>query len=127
MVKVVQAVKTFQAIVILEGTNPLDLVKEITMAGMTVLHQYNPSAASYVGEFESKQFTKHWDSWLKDNDKEQVVYFAPDADTLTEIEYKATLESVPLSVFGNGEKVLVLGPFTKDRLDYLLSDCTKQA
>lgn len=126
MVKVVSSVKTYQAIVVLNGAKPAELVKELTMAGMTVLNQYNPMSSAFVGEYEAKQFNKHWESWLKDNNTEQVYFTAPDMDTLVEIEYKATLESVPLSVFGNGEQVLVLGPFTKDRLDYLLQNCTKQ-
>ncbi|WPK18860.1 hypothetical protein [Salmonella phage SD-6_S16] len=99
-------VKTIQAIVVLKDSTPSP--KELVMAGMTMLHQYNPESPNYVQEYEAKKFKEHWQSWIKDNEMEQVVQ-----------------QSVPLSIFGNGEEVLVLGPFTADDIIHLLSNCKK--
>lgn len=116
-------VKTIQAIVVLKGKTPSP--KELVMAGMTMLHQYNPASPNYVQEYEAKQFKAHWDSWIKDNELEQVVYEADDMDEMMQIEYLANQQSVPLSMFGNGEEVLVLGPFTKKDIEHIVTNCTK--
>ncbi|HHJ0580057.1 TPA: hypothetical protein ACQFCQ_001373 [Escherichia coli] len=116
-------VKTIQAIVVLKDSTPSP--KELVMAGMTMLHQYNPESPNYVLEYEAKQFKEHWQSWIKDNEMEQVVYAADDIFELEQIEYLAGQQSVPLSIFGNGEEVLVLGPFTADVIMHLLSNCKK--
>lgn len=114
-------VKTTQAIVVLKGSTPSP--KELVMAGMTMLHQYNPESPNYVLEYEAKQFKTHWQSWIQDNEMSQVVYAADDIFELEQIEYLAGQQSVPLSIFGNGEEVLVLGPFSDDVIMHLLTNC----
>lgn len=116
---------TYQAIVVLKGTNPEDVTKEMVMAGMTVLHQYNSRSNSYVGSFEAGEFTKHWDSWVKDNGLRQEVFFAEDIDSMNEISYLAENESVPMNAFDEESTVLVLGPFTGERLDFFTQSFTK--
>lgn len=116
-------VKTIQAIVVLKGKTPSP--KEMVMAGMTLLHQYNPASPNYVLDFEAKEFQKHWDSWIQDNEMKQVVYECDDMVDMEQIEYLAGQQSVPLSIFGNGEECLVLGPFTKDVVEHLVDLCTK--
>lgn len=116
---------TYQAIVVLKGTNPEDVTKEMVMAGMTVLHQYNSRSNSYVGSFEAGEFTKHWDSWVKDNGLRQEVFFAEDIDSMNEISYLAENESVPMNAFDEESTVLVLGPFTGERLDFFTQNFTK--
>lgn len=116
---------TYQAIVVLKGTNPEDVTKEMVMAGMTVLHQYNSRSNSYVGSFEAGEFTKHWDSWVKDNGLRQEVFFAEDIDSMNEISYLAENESVPMNAFDEESTVLVLGPFTGERLDFFTQNFEK--
>lgn len=116
---------TYQAIVVLKGTNPEDVTKEMVMAGMTVLHQYNARSNSYVGSYEAGEFTKHWDSWVKDNELRQEVFFAEDIDSMNEISYLAENESVPMNAFDEESTVLVLGPFTGERLDFFTQSFTK--
>lgn len=116
---------TYQAIVVLKGTNPEDVTKEMVMAGMTVLHQYNSRSNSYVGPFEAGEFTKHWDSWVKDNGLRQEVFFAEDIDSMNEISYLAENESVPMNAFDEESTVLVLGPFTGERLDFFTQNFEK--
>ena len=116
---------TYQAIIVLKGTNPEDVTKEMVMAGMTVLHQYNSRSNSYVGSFEAGEFTKHWDSWVKDNGLRQEVFFAEDIDSMNEISYLAENESVPMNAFDEESTVLVLGPFTGERLDFFTQSFTK--
>ena len=110
---------TFQAIVTVKGSvlNP----KHMVMAGLTLLNQYDSRAGNYVGEYEEKGFRKHWDSWLKDNELKQVHYEVDDMDVLLGIEYIAQSMSCPMSNFGNGEEVLVLGPFTASEMDVMLN------
>lgn len=117
---------TYQAIVVLKGTDTSSVTKELVMAGMTLLHQYNPKSNSYVGSHESGEFTKHWDSWVKDNSLRQEVFFADSVLDMTQISYMAELESVPINAFDEESSVLVLGPFSADRLDFLTKECTKQ-
>lgn len=114
-----QKQETFQAVVTVKGSvlNP----KHIAMAGLTLLNQYDSRAGNYVGEFEEKGFRKHWDSWLKDNELLQVHYEVDDMDVLLGIEYIAQSMSCPMSNFGNGEEVLLLGPFTASQLNVLLN------
>ena len=116
-------VETIQAIVVLKGTVPSPA--ELVMAGMTMLHQYNPASPNYVQDYEAKEFNKHWQSWLSDNEAKQVVFEADDIFELEQIEFLASQQSVPLSNFGNGEEVLVLGPFSKDEIIHLLSNCSE--
>lgn len=116
---------TYQAIIVLKGTNPEEVAKEMVMAGMTVLHQYNAKANSYVGPFEAGEFTKHWDSWVKDNDFRQEVFFADEIQEMDEISYLAENESVPMNAFNEESSVLVLGPFTGERLDFFTQSFTK--
>lgn len=116
---------TYQAIVVLKGTNPELVTKELVMAGMTVLHQYNSKANSYVGSFEAGEFTKHWDSWVKDNELRQEVFFAEDFDEMNEISYLAENESVPMNAFDEESTILVLGPFTGERLDFFTQGFTQ--
>lgn len=110
---------TFQAVVTVKGSvlNP----KHITMAGLTLLNQYDSRAGNYVGEYEEKGFRKHWDSWLQDNGLKQVHYEVDDMDVLLGIEYIAQSMSCPMSNFGNGEEVLVLGPFSESELNVMLN------
>lgn len=117
---------TYQAIVVLEGTSPSEVAKEMVMAGMTVLHQYNPKSNSYVGSYEAGEFTKHWDSWTKDNELRQEVFFSSNIAEMEELSYLGELESVPMNAFDEESTVLVLGPFTAERLDFLTKDLTKQ-
>lgn len=116
---------TYQAIVVLRGTNPELITKEMVMAGMTVLHQYNPRSNSYVGSHEAGEFTKHWDSWVKDNQLRQEVFFANDVDEMNEISYLAENESVPMNAFDEESNILVLGPFTGERLDFFTQNFEK--
>lgn len=116
---------TYQAIVVLRGTNPELITKEMVMAGMTVLHQYNPRSNSYVGSYEAGEFTKHWDSWVKDNELRQEVFYAHDIDEMNEISYLAENESVPMNAFDEESNILVLGPFTGERLDFFTQNFTK--
>lgn len=116
---------TYQAIVVLRGTNPELIAKEMVMAGMTVLHQYNSRSNSFVGPYEAGEFTKHWDSWVKDNELRQEVFFANDVDEMNEISYLAENESVPMNAFDEESNVLVLGPFTGERLDFFTQSFTK--
>lgn len=116
-------VDTIQAIVVLKDSKPDP--KELVMAGMTVLHQYNPASKNFVGDYEAKQFKEHWDSWIHDNSTAQVLYECDDMLDMEQIEYLANQQSVPLNMFGNGEEVLVLGPFTKEVIMHLLSGCNK--
>ena len=118
-------VVTFQAIVVLKGTAPEVIAAELVMAGMTTLHQYNPKSNSFVGNYEAGEFTKHWDSWVKDNDLRQAVYFADNIDQLNEVSYLAELESDPMNAFDEDSSVLVLGPFSGERIDYLTTNFTK--
>lgn len=116
---------TYQAIIVLKGTKPEEVAKEMVMAGMTVLHQYNAKANSYVGSFEAGEFTKHWDSWVKDNDFRQEVFFAEEIHEMNEISYLAENESVPMNAFSHESTVLVLGPFTAERLDFFTQNFEK--
>lgn len=109
-----EAVNTIQAILIMANEQPNP--KELVMAGMTVLHQYNPASPNFVGQAEAEEFKKHWDSWIKNN-MEQVVYVCNSEEDMEQIEYQANMESIPLSIFGNGEKCLVLGPFSAEDIE----------
>ena len=117
---------TYQAIVVLKGTNPEEMAAEMVMAGMTTLHQYNPKSNSYVGSYESGEFTKHWDSWVKDNELRQEVFIADSFEEMEEIAYLGENESIPMNAFGDESKVLVLGPFTGARLDFMTQNFEKQ-
>lgn len=114
---------TYQAIVLLEGTDPSKVATEMVMAGMTVLHQYNPKSNSYVGSYEAGEFTKHWDSWVKDNELRQEVFYSDSIETMMEVAYMAgDTESIPVNAFDEDSTVLVLGPFTASRLDFFTSN-----
>lgn len=115
-----QGVKTIQAIIIMTDEQPNP--KELVMAGMTVLHQYNPASPNFVGQSEADEFKKHWDSWIKENEMRQEVYVCNSYDDMTQIEYQANMESIPLSIFGNGEKCLVLGPFNEEDIERVMDE-----
>lgn len=109
---------TYQAVVTIKGSvlNP----KHIVMAGLTMLNQYDERAGNYVGEYEEKQFRKHWDSWLKDNELKQVHFEADDMDVVLGMEYIAQSMSCPMSAFGDDQEVIVFGPFEASQLDSIV-------
>lgn len=121
-----QTNSVYQAIVILKGT-PEDVVaKEIALGSQVVYSQYTPGKASFLGSFEAKQFGETYDKWIKENDAEIRVFYADDELEMNDIEFKAvSLETVPSSAWGDGQRVLVLGPFEADRLDFHLVNCTE--
>lgn len=117
---------TYQAIIVLKGTDVEKNAAEMVMAGMTTLHQYNPKSNSFVGSYEAQQFTKHWDSWVQHNGLRQEIFYADNVDTMNEVSYMAENESIPMSAFDEDSSVLVLGPFSADRMDFYTSYFTKK-
>lgn len=116
----------YQAIVILKGTPESVVAKEVALGTQVLLGQYTPGKASYLGKFESTQFNETHEVWVNENKGEIRVFYADDRLELDDIEYKAcSLETVPASGYGEGENVLVLGPFDGTRLDYHLQNCTE--
>lgn len=118
--------RVYQAIVILKGTPEAVVAKEVALGTQVLLGQYTPGKASYVGKFEAKQFNETHETWVNDNAGEIRVFYVDDRIELDNIEYAASsLETVPASGYGEGESVLVLGPFDGIRLDYHLQSCTE--
>lgn len=116
----------YQAVVILKGTSPDVVAKELVRGTQVLLAQYTPGKANNLGTFETKQFKETYDKWISENDGEIRVFYADERLELDSIEYQAvSLETVPASGYGDGESVLVLGPFDGSRLDFHLQNCTE--
>jgi|AGFS01.1.fsa_nt_gi hypothetical protein len=116
----------YQAIVILKGTSPDVVAKELVRGTQVLLAQYTPGKANNLGSFETKQFKETYEKWVSENDGVIRVFYADERLELDSIEYQAvSLETVPASGYGDGESVLVLGPFAGDRLDFHLQNCTE--
>ncbi|AZU98171.1 hypothetical protein SEPL_200 [Salmonella phage SE_PL] len=118
--------RIYQAVVILKDT-PQDVVaKELVRGTQVLLAQYTPGKASNLGKFETKQFQETYQKWVDENEGNIRVFIADDRLELDSIEYQAvSLETVPASGYGEGESVLVLGPFDGTRLDFHLQNCTE--
>lgn len=115
----------YQAVVILKGTPEAIVAKELVLGTQVLNNQYTPGKASYVGKFEAQQFKETYDKWVEGG-AEIRVFYADERLVMDDIEYKAvSLETVPASGWGNGESVLVLGPFAADRLNFHLENCTE--
>lgn len=115
----------YQAVVILKDTPEAIVAKELVLGTQVLNNQYTPGKASYVGKFEAQQFKETYDKWVEGG-AEIRVFYADERLEMDDIEYKAvSLETVPASGWGNGESVLVLGPFAADRLNFHLENCTE--
>ena len=115
----------YQAVVILKDTPEAIVAKELVLGTQVLNNQYAPGKASYVGKFEAQQFKETYDKWVEGG-AEIRVFYADERLEMDDIEYKAvSLETVPASGWGNGESVLVLGPFAADRLNFHLENCTE--
>lgn len=115
----------YQAVVILKGTPEAVIAKELVLGTQVLNNQYTSGKASYVGKFEAQQFKETYDKWVEGG-AEIRVFYADDRLEIDDIEYKAvSLETVPASGWGNDERVLVLGPFAAERLDFHLANCTE--
>ena len=116
----------YQAIIVVKGQSPMDLVSMSVRAGMEIMHQFDPTRSSYAGDAEHKCFKKDFDEWVK-VDYEQQVYIAEDSDILSEIEFLCNMEGAPTSFLNPDMEslILVVGPFNSQRLDYFTHSCTK--
>lgn len=115
-----------QAIVVVKGQSPMDLVRMATRAGMEIMYQFDPSRSAYAGVAEHKQFASDFTEWAETG-YEQNLYIAEDSDMLVEIELFCNMEGAPTN-FIDGESetlILVIGPFDSERIKYFTQNCTK--
>lgn len=115
-----------QVVVVLKGQSPVDLVRMSVRAGMEIMNQFDPTRSSYAGANEHKLFNKDFSEWV-DAGCEQQLFVADSADLLDEIEFLCNMEGAPTN-FINGEKetkILVVGPYSTQRLNYFTQNCTK--
>lgn len=115
-----------QAIVIVSGQSPTELVKMSIRAGMEIMYQFDPSRSAYAGDAEHKQFRKDFTEWAESG-FEQNLYIAEESEMLNEIEIFCNMEGAPTNfIDGDSETlILVVGPFDSDRLKYFTQNCTK--
>jgi hypothetical protein len=114
-----------QAIVVVKGQSPMDLVRMSVRAGMEIMNQFDPTRSAYAGPNEHKLFKKDFDEWV-DSECEQKLFVADNSELLDEIEYYCNLEGAPTN-FISGEtetKIMVIGPFDSERLKYFTQNCT---
>lgn len=114
-----------QAIVVVKGQSPMDLVRLSTRAGMEIMYQFDQTRSAYAGEAEHKQFKKDFTEWAETG-YEQNLYVADDSDMLVEIELFCNMEGAPTN-FIDGESetlILVIGPFDSNRLKFFTQNCT---
>lgn len=115
-----------QAIVIVKGQSPMDLVRMSIRAGMEIMYQFDPTRSAYAGVAEHKQFEKDFAEWSSTG-YEQNIYVADESEMLNEIEMFCNMEGAPTN-FIEGESetmILVVGPFDSSRLNYFTQNCTK--
>lgn len=116
----------YQAIVIVEGQSPMDLVKLSVRAGMEIMNQFDPTRTQYVGDNENKIFKKDFSEWVE-NGYEQHLYVASESDMLSEIEFHCNLEGAPINFVEEDSQsmILVIGPFDSERLRYFTQNCRR--
>ena len=113
-----------QAIVVVKGQSPMDLVRMSVRAGMEIMNQFDPTRSSYAGTNEHKLFKKDFDEWV-DSGCEQKLFVADESELLDEIEYYCNLEGAPTNfITDNQTKIMVIGPYNSDRLKYFTQNCT---
>lgn len=114
-----------QAIVIVKGQSPMDLVRMSIRAGMEIMYQFDPTKSAYAGMSEHHQFVKDFSEWTE-NGYEQTLHIAEDSEVLLEIEMYCNMDGAPTN-FIDGESetlILVIGPFDSEKIKYYTQSCT---
>lgn len=116
----------YQAIVIVEGQSPMDLVKLSVRAGMEIMNQFDPTRTQYSGKAEHELFKKDFSEWVAGG-YEQHLYIASDSDLLSEIEFHCNMEGAPTNFIDEDSQsmIMVIGPFDSSRLRYFTQNCRR--
>lgn len=112
-----------QAIIVLEDLPFKQLAQVAVRAGMEILSQFDPNRSAYTGESERKNFEKDYKEWAE-TDFEQQIFTVSSTDYLEEVELLCNMEGAPTNfITGEGDTILVIGPFNSERLRYYTQNC----
>lgn len=86
---------------------------------------YNTESPNYVGKFESTEYKKLHDAWIEQGSPiEHFTY--TDEDVLSVLILLGGLESLPMSFYEDDCGMLVIGPYSRERIDAMLQNFDKK-
>lgn len=114
-----------QVIIVIKDIPTSELIQISVKAGMEIMNQFDPSRSNYSGSNEHNLFNKDYNAWIETN-CEQKIYVVEDERELKEIDFLCNLEGAPTNFItnANSNKILVIGPFDSNRLNYFTKNCT---